>query len=64
MTTATLAQPSAGTRAITVDAIFCAISGSALVLFNDFLCRGKLPASSVKDIVDLLKYPRVPPQYE
>ena len=34
MTTATLAQPSAGTRIMTVDAIFCAVSGSALALFR------------------------------
>jgi uncharacterized membrane protein len=37
MATATLSQPSAGTRAITIDAIFCAISGSSLVLFNGAL---------------------------
>ena len=34
MATATLSQPSAATRIMTIDAIFCAISGGALALFS------------------------------
>src|SRR5688500_2871258 len=41
MATATLVQPSAGTRIMTVDAIFCAISGGALALFS-----GTLPGAA------------------
>ena len=37
MATATLSQPSPAARAITIDAIFCAISGATLALFNGAL---------------------------